>query len=439
MKRDIYKLLEEWKCSTRRKPLVLNGARQVGKTYALKHFGKTSYKKMAYLNFEKDEKLGQYFEGTLDPKQLIKILTIHTEIEIEPFHTLLILDEIQECPKALNSLKYFCEEANDYHVVAAGSLLGVKTARERGFPVGKVNFLHLYPLTFFEFLTALGHEKIRIFLEEYHTYEPIPNPLHEELIQLLKIYFFIGGMPEAVAEYSKTDSLTVVREIQLEILNAYEKDFAKHAPQNEIMKITTVWQQVHRQLAKENKKFIFAAIRKSARGRDYEDAIQWLADAGLIHKSYLVQSPKFPLSAYADNNVFKIFLADVGLLGAQSNLSSQTVIDGDLLFTEFKGALTENYVAQELIAAKHRNPYYWASEGMAEIDFLIEEEHEIYPLEVKAGLSQKKKSLLVYNQKYTPSKLIRTTAMNLKHDGNIYNYPLYLISCFPLPQIAPCG
>ena len=256
--------------------------------------------------------------------------------------------------------------------------------------------------------------------------------MHEKLIQLLKIYFFIGGMPEAVAEYSKTENLNVVREIQLEILNAYEKDFAKHAPPHEIMKITTVWKQVHRQLAKENKKFIFSAIRKSARGRDYEEAIQWLSDAGLIHKSYLVESPKFPLSAYADNNIFKIFLADVGLLGAQSNLSPQTIIDGDLLFTEFKGALTENYVAQELIATKHKDPYYWTSEGIAEIDFLIEEDHEIYPLEVKAGASQKKKSLLVYNQKYAPSKLIRATTMNLKHDGDIYNYPLYLISRFPL-------
>ena len=432
MKRDIYQLLEDWKRSRRRKPLILNGARQVGKTYALKHFGKASYEKIAYLNFEKDEKLGQYFEDTLDPKQLIKILSIHAEVEIEPNHTLLIFDEIQECPKALNSLKYFCEDANEYHVVAAGSLLGVKTAGEKGFPVGKVNFLHLYPLTFFEFLWALGQEKTCLFLEKYHTYEPIPTPMHEKLIQLLKLYFFIGGMPEAVAEYVKTESLNVVREIQLEILNAYEKDFSKHAPSNEIMKITTVWKQVHRQLAKENKKFIFAAIRKSARGRDYEEAIQWLSDAGLIHKSYLVESPKFPLSAYADNNIFKIFLADVGLLGAQSNLSPQTVIDGDLLFTEFKGALTENYVAQELIARRHKEPYYWASEGIAEIDFLIEDDHKIYPLEVKAGASQKKKSLLVYNQKYTPSKLIRATTMNLKHDGDIYNCPLYLISRFPL-------
>ncbi|MBF8263761.1 MAG: hypothetical protein HW387_1426 [Parachlamydiales bacterium] len=431
MLRDIYQLLGSWKSSSRRKPLILNGARQVGKTYALKHFGQTSYKKIAYLNFEKDEKLAQYFEGTLDPKQLIKILSIHTEVDIEPLHTLLVLDEIQECPKALNSLKYFCEDANEYHVVAAGSLLGVKTAGEKGFPVGKVNFLHMYPMTFFEFLVALGQEKTCRFLEEYHTYEPIPTPIHEKLIQLLKLYFFIGGMPEAVAEYVKNESLNVVREIQLEILNAYEKDFAKHAPFNEIMKITTVWKQVHRQLAKENKKFIFAAIRKSARGRDYEDAIQWLSDAGLIHKSFLVESPKFPLSAYADSNIFKIFLADVGLLGAQGNLSPQTVIDGDLLFTEFKGALTENYVAQELIARRCKEPYYWASEGIAEIDFLIEEDHEIYPLEVKSGPSQKKKSLIVYNQKYSPAKLIRATTMNLKHDGDIYNCPLYLISRFP--------
>jgi predicted AAA+ superfamily ATPase len=432
MKRDIYTQLDAWKQSARRKPLVLNGARQVGKTYALKHFGQTSYEKVAYLNFEKDEKLCQYFEGTLDPKELIKIIDIHTEIDIEPHNTLIIFDEIQECPKALNSLKYFCEEANEYHVVAAGSLLGVKTAGEKGFPVGKVNFLHMYPLTFFEFLSASGHEKTRQFLEEYAVFEPLPNPVHEKLLQLLKFYFFIGGMPEAVAEYVKTEKLSVVREIQLEILNAYERDFAKHAPPNEIMKIMTVWKQVHRQLAKENKKFIFAAIRKSARGRDYEEAIQWLSDAGLIHKSYLVGSPKFPLSAYANNDIFKIFLADVGLLGAQSNLSPQAIIEGDLLFTEFKGALTENYVAQELIAAKNKETYYWESEGQAEIDFLLEGEHEIYPLEVKSGASQKKKSLLVYNQKYAPSKLTRVTTMNLKHNGDIYNYPLYLISRFPL-------
>lgn len=428
MQRDIYKKFDEWKSSPRRKPLVLNGARQVGKTYALKHFGKTNYKQMTYLNFEKDERLCQYFENTLDPKELIKILRIHTEIDIVPENSLIFLDEIQECPKALNSLKYFCEEANDYHVVAAGSLLGVKIAKEKGFPVGKVNFLPMFPMTFFEFLSALGHEQTRKFLEGYHSFEPIPEPLHEKLIQLLKLYFFIGGMPEAVKEYSKNEKLNVIRDIQEEILSAYERDFAKHAPTHEIMKITTVWKQIHRQLAKENKKFVFAAIRKSARGRDYEEAIQWLSDAGLIHKSHLIETPKFPLSAYADNHAFKIFLADIGLLGAQCHLSPKILLEGNSLFSEFKGALTENYVAQEWKATHQKELYYWTSEGAAEVDFLIEHEHHIYPLEVKSGMSLKKKSLLVYHQKYNPTKLLRTSLMNLKHDGALYNYPLYLLA-----------
>ncbi len=428
MKRDLYQQLQGWKESSRRKPLILNGARQVGKTYALKYFGETFYKNTAYLNFEKDRKLGQYFESTLDPKQLLRLLSIHTEVEIEPEKTLLILDEIQQCPKALNSLKYFCEEASDYHIAAAGSLLGVKMAGEEGFPVGKVNILSLYPLTFFEFLDAIGQEKTRRFLEEYPCKEPIAEPLHEKLLGLLRWYFFVGGMPEAVAEYVKTEQLKEVREIQLEILYAYERDFGKHAPSQDVAKITTVWQQIHRQLAKENKKFIFSAIRQSARGRDYEDAIQWLLDAGLIHKSHLVESPKFPLSAYGNFSIFKIFSLDVGLLGAQSSLSPQAVIDGDLLFTEFKGSLTENYVAQELIAAGHQKLYYWTSEGTAEVDFLIEKDHAIYPLEVKSGASQKKKSLLVYEQKYKPPQLLRATTMNAKQDGAIWNYPLYLVA-----------
>lgn len=428
MNRDIYRELESWKSNPRRKPLVVNGARQVGKTYALKHFGRSSFEKMVYLNFEKEQQLCQYFQGTLNPKEIIKILGIHAGIMIEPGNTLLIFDEIQECPRALNSLKYFYEEANEYFVVAAGSLLGVKTSQEFGFPVGKVNFLDLYPLSFFEFLSATGNEQLRMYLEEYQRLEPLPAPLHEKLIQLLKYYFFIGGMPEAVAEYIKTDNFSIVRDVQLEILNAYERDFAKHAPPQEVMKITTVWHQVHRQLSKENKKFIFSAIRKSARGRDYEDAIQWLIDAGLLYKNNFVEAPKFPLSAYADTHTFKILLVDVGLLGAQSSLSARIIIEGNVLFTEFKGALTENYVAQELIASGAKKLYYWASEGTAEIDYIFEADHEIYPLEVKAGESQKKKSLLVYGQKYNPLTLYRTTLMNLKADGKIVNYPLYMIS-----------
>jgi predicted AAA+ superfamily ATPase len=428
MKRDVYHLLEDWKKSARRKPLVLNGARQVGKTHAIKHFGATSFKDMVYLNFEKDPTLGEYFKGNLDPKQIIKILRIHTGMPIEAKDTLLVFDEIQQCPSALNSLKYFYEEAQEYYLIAAGSLLGIKTSQEQGFPVGKVNFLDLYPLSFFEFLSAINNESLRVFLEEYRSFEPLPHPLHEKLIQYLKYYLFIGGMPEAVHEYVQREKLSDVREVQTEILTAYEKDFAKHAPTGEIMRITAVWDQVHRQLAKENKKFIFSAIRKSARGRDYEIALQWLFDAGLIHKSYLVETPKFPLSAYADRQAFKIFLLDVGLLGAQSSLSARAIIEGDRLFTEFKGALTENYAAQELIAAKGRKLYYWKSAGTAEIDFLLEADHEIHPLEVKSGESTKKKSLITYGHKYHSSALYRATTMNLKVDGKIINYPLYLIS-----------
>ena len=427
MERDIYKHLQDWKSSPRRKPLVLHGARQVGKTYAIKHFAKEHYHNLIYINFEKDEKLSNYFQDTLDPKQLLKILSIHFEEEILPKQSLLFFDEIQECPKALNSLKYFQEEANEYHLIAAGSLLGVKLAKEKGFPVGKVNFLSLYPLTFFEFLSATGHEHLRAFLTEHLSYEPLPQPIHEKLTSLLRFYFFIGGMPEAVAEYIKQEKLSIVREVQIEILEAYERDFSKHAPKEEIMNILTIWKQIPRQLAKENKKFIFAAIRKSARGRDYETAIQWLTDAGLIHKSYLVETPKFPLNAYADTHTFKLFLSDVGLLGAQSQLSPQMILEGHMLFTEFKGAFTENYVAQELTALK-KSLYYWTSSGSAEVDFLLETDHEIYPLEVKAGVSSKKKSLLVYGEKYKPPKLARATLMNLKQDGMIYNYPLYLMS-----------
>lgn len=426
MERDIYKKLLEWKRSSRRKPLIINGARQVGKTYALKRFGERHYQKTVYLNFEKDELLCKYFEESLDPKAIIKILAIHTGIEIETNNTLIIFDEIQECPKALNSLKYFCEEASEFHVASAGSLLGVKIAKGKGFPVGKVNFLPMFPLTFFEFLSAIGEEKLRLFLEEAPLNAPIP--FHEKLIGFLKFYLFVGGMPEAVFEYARSENVETVRTIQQEILSAYERDFSKHAPHSEVMKISSVWKQVPKQLAKENKKFIFASIRKSARGREYEESIQWLLDAGLIHKSYLVETPKIPISAYANHHSFKIFSLDVGLLGAQSNLRAQTIIDGDVLFSEFKGSLTENFVIQELIATQERAPYYWTSEHMAEIDYLFEGDGSIFPLEIKAEASLKKKSLLIYDERYGPSRLFRTSTMNLKLDGKIHNFPLYLIS-----------
>ncbi len=432
MDRDIYAQLNDWKASSRRKPLILDGARQVGKTHALQSFGKSSYEKIAYFNFEKEESLDSYFLGNIDPTRILSLLSIHSGISIEPENTLIVFDEVQESPRALNSLKYFCEEANNYHLAAAGSLLGIKTANSRGFPVGKVNFLQMYPMNFFEFLSARGENLLRQHLQELSAFEPVALPLHTKLLELLKFYMYVGGMPEAVAAYIQHDRLPIVREIHHEILDSYVRDFAKHAPENQFIKIATVWDQISKQLAKENKKFIFSAIRKTARGRDYEEAIQWLVDAGLIYKSHQVETPKLPLTAYADRTIFKLFMLDVGLLGAKSSLNETVILENDRLFTEFKGALTENFVAQEFKSRGRRELFYWTSQGTAEVDLVVEENNDIYPLEVKSGTNSKKKSLLSYNNKYKPNVLSRATLMNLKHDGNIYNYPLYFVQRFPL-------
>lgn len=435
MDRVIFKQLLAWKTSPRRKPLILNGARQVGKTYALKYFGRQYYTNSIYLNFEQNEQLCEYFNDDLDPQRLLNVLRLHSNEKIQPGSTLIIFDEVQECPHALNSLKYFCEQANDYHIAAAGSLLGVKTANTRGFPVGKVNFLHLYPLNFGEFLCAIGQTQLNQYLSEYDTFEPLPGPIHNKLLGLLKEYLYVGGMPEAVSTYVDQHDYHLVRDVQLEILAAYERDFAKHAPLEQIMKISTIWQHVPQQLAKENKKFVFSTIRKSARSRDYEEAISWLIDAGLLLKSSNISAPKLPLNAYANLNMFKLFLLDIGLLGAQARLSPKTLIEGNMLFTEFKGALTENYVAQALKQSLNMELYYWASTGIAEIDFIVQLDDKILPLEAKAGVSTKKKSLLSYSKKYNPSMLLRSTLMNLKQDKKIFNYPLYMIG--KLGEIFP--
>lgn len=302
---------------------------------------------------------------------------------------------------ALNSLKYFCEDAREYHIVAAGSLLGVKIIQGDGFPVGKVNFLKMYPLNFYEFLAAIGEQKLRQFLEDQQTCVSIAEPLHQRLLEFLKYYCYIGGMPEVIASYASDRNLLEVREIQNEILDAYERDFSKHAPKDQVMKLLNIWEQIPVQLAKENKKFMFAAIRKSARGRDYEQAIKWLVDAGMIYKCYRVNVPHVPLSAHMESNIFKLYLLDVGLLGAMSNLSAKVILEENQLFQEFKGAFTENLVAQTLKYYQTTDLYYWANNNTAEVDFIIENEGTIYPLEVKAGVSRQKKSLLAFDEKYT--------------------------------------
>lgn len=430
MERNLYPKLLSWKQALDRKPLILRGARQVGKTHLIKSFGAREYESVAYLNFEDDRNLHHFFESSLKPERILDKLRIYLDTPIEERKTLLIFDEIQECAAALNSLKYFCENAPEFHVVSAGSLLGIKMANEKGFPVGKVNFADLYPMTFFEFLKAIGKGTLANFLENIRLFQPIPKPFHEEALGLLKKYFFVGGMPEAVSKYIRTQSMPDVRVVHKEILDAYELDFAKHAPSQQVTKISLTWQSIPNQLSKENKKFIFTAVRKSARGRDYEDALQWLADAGIILRSFHISTPRIPLGGYMDSNAFKVFLLDVGLLAAQSRVPQQAILEPHQLFTEFKGALTENFVAQEL-KAKQQPLFYWTSEGTAEVDFVVEEESKIFPLEVKSGLSKHKKSLVAYDEKYHPSHLSRVSPVNLEQNGRVSNFPLYLIALFP--------
>lgn len=436
MKRDIYQKLVNWKRSPRRKPLVLRGARQVGKTYALKSFAEKEYSSIAYINFESSPLAASFFQSELEPERIIERLEILLNQIILPEKTLIIFDEIQECPEALNSLKYFNEKANQYHIAAAGSLLGVKLARTKGFPVGKVNFLDLYPLSFFEFLEAQGKTKLCDYLMELSDFVPLPEALHSESMDLLKRFMFVGGMPEAVAAYSEKADFSIVREIHHEILLAYTQDFIKHAGSSvDVMKIMAVWESIPSQLAKENKKFIFSAIRQSARSREYESAIQWLADAGMIYKSYQISTPKLPLPGYQDGQAFKVFLLDIGLLGAMSQLPAEVIINGDKFFTEFKGAFMENYVAHELAIQHNKALYYWTSQGKAEVDFLTLYKNKIYPLEVKSGWITKSKSLQIYGSRFE-STLARASLHNLLRQDNLFNYPLYLVSRFPSLQVA---
>ncbi len=433
MKRDIYKELLLWKKSKQRKPLILRGARQLGKTFILKEFAKNEYKNCVYLNFEDDPTLGDIFIHKFDKQKIISYLSTYGNIIIDPDSTLIIFDEIQASDAALNSLKYFKEYANEYHVTAAGSLLGIKLTCKKGFPVGGVNFLDLYPLSFLEFLDAMNKESLRRFIEgKRDDLTLFPEPFHVELKELLKYYYLTGGMPEAVSVYCRTNSFHLARQAQKEIIDSYLLDFSKHADRSDIMKISLIWQSIPLHLSKENKKFIFSAVKKSARARDYESALQWLIDAGIVYKSYTISTPKIPLSAYADTGIFKIFLLDIGLLGAMAEVPPEAVLQGNALFTHFRGAFVENYVVQQLSPKVNGNFFYWTSPGKAEVDFIFQVNDTIYPLEAKAGINLKSKSLKVYNEKYKPEIICRTSLQNLKREDNFCNYPLYAISLFPV-------
>lgn len=436
MKRDAYQSLASWKTSERRKPLLLKGARQTGKTYLLLEFGKKEYEQVHYFNFEEVSKLGQFFEKNLDPKRILSDLAIYSKAQIRPQKDIIIFDEIQTCNAALNSLKYFQEQAPEYHLAAAGSLLGVKLSSPGSFPVGKVNFLDLHPLTFPEFLDALGESRYRKVLEETKDIVPYAGPFHQDLIDLLHQYYFVGGMPEAVKCYAEKRDPEEVRQIQREVIDSYVLDFAKHAPTSDIPKLTLIWDSIPAHLARENRKFIFSALKKGARAREYENALVWLKDAGLIHRASAVQKSQFPLKHYADRSCFKVYALDIGLLGAMAQTPTTAIVERYRLFEEYKGALAENYVAQQLIALLGREElYYWRSEGgKAEIDFLIELEDHIYPLEVKSGINPQSRSLASYANQFAPHFVIRSNLLNLKRDGKTSNLPLYAISLLGTPR-----
>jgi predicted AAA+ superfamily ATPase len=431
MKRTELEHLKSWKGSNSRKPLIIRGARQTGKTWLMKEFGRTEYKEVAYVNLESNTTLRDLFTLDFDIKRIILAIQIETSITIEPGNTLLILDEIQEAPGALTSLKYFQENAPEYHVIAAGSLLGVALNRSTSFPVGKVEFLDLYPLSFTEFLEALNERPLVDLLKS--TDWPLITGFKARYIERLKQYYYIGGMPEAVLSFSRNTNFADVREIQKRILIAYEQDFSKHAPIEIVPRIRMLWNSIPAQLAKENRKFIYGVIRQGARAKDFELAMSWLIDCGLIHKVNNVTKPAIPLKAYEDFGAFKLFLVDVGLLSAMTDLDIRSLLAGNDMFEEFKGALTEQFVLQQLLNLKEVGIYYWSPENArAEIDFLLQINGKIVPLEVKAAENLRARSLRVYHQKYEPATSLRTSLSDYRKEDWMINMPLYTIGTIPL-------
>jgi len=415
-----------WKNSRDRKPLIIRGARQVGKTWLIKEFGKKEYSQTAYLNFESSKSLKNLFAIDFDIQRIITAIQIETDVQIDATNTLIIFDEIQECEGALNSLKYFFENAPQYHIIAAGSLLGVALHQHTSFPVGKVDFLELYPLNFAEFLLALNKKSLYNLLLS-RDWELITS-FKSKYIELLRQYYFIGGMPEAVNSFSLENNFTRVRTIQKNILNAYEQDFSKHAPHDIVPRIRMIWQSIPSQLSKENRKFIFGALKHGARAKEFEMAMAWLIDSGLIHKVQRVSKPAIPLIEYSDISAFKLYLVDVGLLGAMGDIDIKSIIEGNSIFQEFKGAMTEQYVLQQLMYRQELSIHYWSTEkSTAEVDFIIQFEGKVIPIEVKAEENLQSKSLKSYFQQYNPSVSIRTSMSDYRIDNWLTNIPLYAI------------
>ncbi len=425
MKRFITEDLIKWKESKYRKPLIIRGARQVGKTYIVKDFAYNYYEDLAYFNFDHDEDLKNLFKNTKEPKRILEQLVFISGRAIKPGSTLIFFDEVQECPDALNSLKYFQEEANEYHVIAAGSLLGIRLSHT-SFPVGKVDYLDLKPMSFSEFLIADSEEKLVDYMKSIKTIEKLPDIFFNRLNEKLKAYFIIGGMPEVVKAWVDDKDIERVNILQNNILNSYESDFSKHITNNEANKVSLIWNSIPSQLSKENKKFLYQTVKEGARTREYESALNWLNDADLLYKIYNVNKSQLPLKAYTDLSSFKIYINDVGLLRKIFNLDSIIIKDGNDLFKEFKGALTENFVLNHLIGIFKTIPNYYIFNNY-EIDFLIQIENNIIPVEVKSGISKSSKSLTKYGEIQKPNIMVRVSLNNLSKDGNILNIPLFMI------------
>lgn len=422
--------LIKWKHSKYRKPLIIEGARQVGKTWLMKEFGKQEYADTVYVNFDSNSTMAELFAHDLNTDRLIMGLELYAGRKIDPENSLLIFDEVQEVPRALTSLKYFYENAPQYHIVCAGSLLGIALHQGTSFPVGKVDFLKLYPLSFKEFLMATGKGPFAELLDKQDI--QMIASFRQTYIDALKRYYFVGGMPEAVQNFTENEDFNEVRDIQKRILAAYEQDFSKHAPNEIVPKIRMLWNSIPSQLAKENKKFIYGLVREGARAKDYETAIMWLSDCGLIHKVSRVNAAGTPLKAYEDLKAFKLFLVDVGLLGCMAGLHQRTLLEGNELFVEFKGALTEQYVCQQLKTLDDLGIFYYTNDrSSCELDFIVDTGERIIPVEVKAEVNLRAKSLKVYHDKFSPEISVRTSMADYKRTDWLIDLPLFAIHLLP--------
>ncbi|MEA3495049.1 MAG: ATP-binding protein [Bacteroidota bacterium] len=426
MYRDKMKDLCDWKNSSNRKPLIIKGARQVGKTWLIKEFGATKYENLYYFNFEKSKHLRAIFESGFEVDKILIALQAEIAKEINEKDSLIVFDEIQAIPEAITSLKYFCEDAPQYHIIAAGSLLGLSLNNNISFPVGKVNFMNLYPLSFIEFLYANSQDALANILSSKDW--DLMKVYKSKYIRLLKHYYYVGGMPEVVKTYNNTYDFSNVRKVQKDILFAYEQDYSKHAPTEIISKIRMLWNTVPSQLAKENRKFIYGQIKKGARAKDYETAITWLNDCGQIFKVHRIKKPNLPLKSYEDLSAFKLFIVDIGLLSAMVDLDSKTIIDSNKIFKEFKGALTEQFVIQQIKSSSEVPVFYWSSErARSEVDFIIQKESEIIPIEVKSEENLQSKSLKVYYQKFNPTTSFRLSMSDYREQDWLINIPLYAV------------